>query len=119
MPEAKRSEKLYDGPPPKAGKDLVPLARVERALLAELDFESSASTNSATGARKRTLSLERQRAGSNRPRPPKNRSNQAKACASAPPVGSGPKRFGPAVPPMNMYMIGPAIGTRIHQPDLS
>ena len=30
---------------------VVPLARVERALLAELDFESSASTNSATGAR--------------------------------------------------------------------
>ena len=30
---------------------MVPLARVERALLAELDFESSASTNSATGAR--------------------------------------------------------------------
>ena len=31
--------------------DLVPLAGVEPALLAELDFESSASTNSATGAR--------------------------------------------------------------------
>ena len=29
---------------------LVPLAGVEPALLAELDFESSASTNSATGA---------------------------------------------------------------------
>jgi hypothetical protein len=29
----------------------VPLAGVEPALLAELDFESSASTNSATGAR--------------------------------------------------------------------
>jgi hypothetical protein len=28
----------------------VPLAGVEPALLAELDFESSASTNSATGA---------------------------------------------------------------------
>ena len=31
--------------------DLVPLAGIEPALLAELDFESSASTNSATGAR--------------------------------------------------------------------
>ncbi len=31
--------------------ELVPLAGVEPALLAELDFESSASTNSATGAR--------------------------------------------------------------------
>ena len=31
--------------------DLVPLAGVEPALLAELDFELSASTNSATGAR--------------------------------------------------------------------
>ena len=30
--------------------DLVPLAGIEPALLAELDFESSASTNSATGA---------------------------------------------------------------------
>jgi hypothetical protein len=28
----------------------VPLAGIEPALLAELDFESSASTNSATGA---------------------------------------------------------------------
>src|SRR5688500_10215801 len=37
------------GPARPAGY-LVPLARVERALLAELDFESSASTNSATGA---------------------------------------------------------------------
>ena len=33
--------------------DLVPLAGIEPALLAELDFESSASTNSATGARLR------------------------------------------------------------------
>src|ERR1700742_526286 len=32
------------------GKPLVPLAGIEPALLAELDFESSASTNSATGA---------------------------------------------------------------------
>src|SRR5262245_41788163 len=31
-------------------RGLVPLAGVEPALLAELDFESSASTNSATGA---------------------------------------------------------------------
>ena len=30
---------------------MVPPVRVERTLLAELDFESSASTNSATGAR--------------------------------------------------------------------
>src|ERR1700753_2798101 len=33
-----------------ATKLLVPLAGIEPALLAELDFESSASTNSATGA---------------------------------------------------------------------
>jgi hypothetical protein len=32
---------------------LVPLAGIEPALLAELDFESSASTNSATGALER------------------------------------------------------------------
>jgi hypothetical protein len=32
-------------------RDLVPLAGIEPALLAELDFESSASTNSTTGAR--------------------------------------------------------------------
>ena len=31
---------------------MVPLAGLEPALLAELDFESSASTNSATGARR-------------------------------------------------------------------
>jgi hypothetical protein len=30
--------------------EMVPLAGIEPALLAELDFESSASTNSATGA---------------------------------------------------------------------
>jgi site-specific DNA recombinase len=35
---------------------VVPLAGIEPALLAELDFESSASTNSATGAI-RTLGL--------------------------------------------------------------
>ena len=34
----------------RAGKEMVPLAGIEPALLAELDFESSASTNSATGA---------------------------------------------------------------------
>jgi hypothetical protein len=33
-----------------AEKAVVPLAGIEPALLAELDFESSASTNSATGA---------------------------------------------------------------------
>ena len=33
-----------------AMRRLVPLAGIEPALLAELDFESSASTNSATGA---------------------------------------------------------------------
>jgi hypothetical protein len=31
-------------------ESVVPLAGIEPALLAELDFESSASTNSATGA---------------------------------------------------------------------
>jgi hypothetical protein len=36
--------------------ELVPLAGIEPALLAELDFESSASTNSATGASDRGLS---------------------------------------------------------------
>ena len=30
--------------------DMVPLARLERALPKKLDFESSASTNSTTGA---------------------------------------------------------------------
>src|SRR3569623_170460 len=35
-------------------KALVPLAGIEPALLAELDFESSASTSSATGALART-----------------------------------------------------------------
>ena len=32
------------------GRSVVPLAGIEPALLAELDFESSASTSSATGA---------------------------------------------------------------------
>jgi hypothetical protein len=35
--------------------NMVPLAGIEPALLAELDFESSASTNSATGARTREV----------------------------------------------------------------
>jgi hypothetical protein len=34
----------------RADARLVPLAGIEPALLAELDFESSASTSSATGA---------------------------------------------------------------------
>src|SRR5205809_5699891 len=34
----------------EASEGLVPLAGIEPALLAELDFESSASTSSATGA---------------------------------------------------------------------
>ena len=34
----------------RADAQLVPLAGIEPALLAELDFESSASTSSATGA---------------------------------------------------------------------
>jgi hypothetical protein len=36
-------------------RGLVPLAGIEPALLAELDFESSASTSSATGARTRRM----------------------------------------------------------------
>src|SRR4051794_4548273 len=36
-------------------RSLVPLAGIEPALLAELDFESSASTSSATGALGRQL----------------------------------------------------------------
>src|ERR1019366_3556298 len=44
---------------------LVPLAGIEPALLAELDFESSASTSSATGARARRMDgdIERRRRG--------------------------------------------------------
>lgn len=38
------------GPEAKAVQEMVPLAGIEPALLAELDFESSASTSSATGA---------------------------------------------------------------------
>src|SRR6476620_10480696 len=34
----------------RIGEKMVPLAGIEPALLAELDFESSASTSSATGA---------------------------------------------------------------------
>src|ERR1700760_3809448 len=36
----------------RADGRMVPLAGIEPALLAELDFESSASTSSATGARR-------------------------------------------------------------------
>ena len=45
---------------------LVPPDGLEPSLLAELDFESSASTNSATGAL-RLRYLVRRRAGRNRP----------------------------------------------------
>src|ERR1019366_1580215 len=45
-----------------ANKLLVPLAGIEPALLAELDFESSASTNSATGAYRGRLLLVNPRA---------------------------------------------------------
>ena len=38
------------GGPHRRPNKLVPLAGIEPALLAELDFESSASTSSATGA---------------------------------------------------------------------
>jgi hypothetical protein len=38
--------------PIRLPQTLVPLAGIEPALLAELDFESSASTSSATGARR-------------------------------------------------------------------
>jgi hypothetical protein len=44
-------------------KLLVPLAGIEPALLAELDFESSASTNSATGASGRPPKGQRRKAG--------------------------------------------------------
>ena len=40
-------------PFPKMRLPMVPLARLERALPKKLDFESSASTNSATGAARR------------------------------------------------------------------
>jgi site-specific DNA recombinase len=39
----------------RADGRMVPLAGIEPALLAELDFESSASTSSATGAFGRPL----------------------------------------------------------------
>jgi hypothetical protein len=46
--------------PANAAEEVVPLAGIEPALLAELDFESSASTSSATGAlRDRWLVRER------------------------------------------------------------
>jgi hypothetical protein len=41
---------LADGSEGWRIRPLVPLAGIEPALLAELDFESSASTSSATGA---------------------------------------------------------------------
>ena len=44
---------------------LVPLAGIEPALLAELDFESSASTNSATGAYRTGAGRPRWRSGRN------------------------------------------------------
>ncbi len=45
------------------GRSVVPLAGIEPALLAELDFESSASTNSATGAFGRPPEGQRRKAG--------------------------------------------------------
>src|ERR1700728_911657 len=45
------------------GRSVVPLAGIEPALLAELDFESSASTNSATGAFGRRPQGQRRKAG--------------------------------------------------------
>jgi hypothetical protein len=44
---------------------MVPLAGIEPALLAELDFESSASTNSATGACRNSAARPRSRSGRN------------------------------------------------------
>src|ERR1700674_2261521 len=44
---------------------MVPLAGIEPALLAELDFESSASTNSATGAFRSLAERGRTRSGRN------------------------------------------------------
>ena len=43
---------------PREARSVVPLAGIEPALLAELDFESSASTSSATGALGRPLRKE-------------------------------------------------------------
>lgn len=43
--------------------EMVPLAGIEPALLAELDFESSASTSSATGARATEFNPAAKRAG--------------------------------------------------------
>src|SRR5437879_470471 len=47
------------------GNGVVPLAGIEPALLAELDFESSASTNSATGAFARLAGRRRSRSRRN------------------------------------------------------
>ena len=46
---------------------MVPLARLERALLAELDFESSASTNSTTGALAASIDDQRNRGSVSEP----------------------------------------------------
>jgi hypothetical protein len=50
IPNLQALRGFYGGLRIVAEKLLVPLAGIEPALLAELDFESSASTNSATGA---------------------------------------------------------------------
>jgi hypothetical protein len=52
QPTLLRYDKVGLACPAEAAKQrrLVPLAGIEPALLAELDFESSASTSSATGA---------------------------------------------------------------------
>jgi hypothetical protein len=65
---------------------MVPPAGIEPALLAELDFESSASTNSATGARAAALT----EGGAGRNSPPRLIEAQAKTLSSASPFGSGP-----------------------------
>jgi hypothetical protein len=49
LPRFARS-RMPGNPPDRLRLAVVPPVRVERTLLAELDFESSASTNSATGA---------------------------------------------------------------------
>ena len=58
---------------------MVPLAGIEPALLAELDFESSASTNSATGAIDGSGSIAR-------------RQNQSFVLACLSSVGGGSRR---------------------------
>ena len=61
---------------------LVPPVRVERTLLAELDFESSASTNSATGARESAAS---EGGAAGQPSPPLE-IDQAVAVDASPPA---------------------------------